>query len=975
MFRPAPLFQYHTSSTASMTRRLAAHALILIPLLYLAGSSIPRPRPVAAGRAGLVRLPATASIWLAASTPDERNSSAGLFETVKLKSIQEMAAFRFDASAIRGREVRSARLFLHKAGADMLRYLRVSTVSQDWTAGRSRQPYGPADGATYLWADANQHRAWSFPGSEFADVVMGMGHSITTYAELTRESDDWLSVPLTPELVYALATEHTDGLAVMDGGNPAFFNNVIHSAQARDHAPYIDVDVGDPIVEVPSPPHVMVGPAPDRAHMSTGAIAVELRPDPGVFFWRVTIDGRPVPRWQVPYPPGVAMTGREQDHIASGRTARPGPVVFHLDDLEPERPHTLTVVAVGRGGAESPRVQFQTAASPALSNSVQLGPLTPPTGAAALVDGGRSFVVWPVPGLVKISPETGVAMFGDMSADGRRPGSLNAVWDGQAIQLFGGRGEYVSYQLVISRVDRAHTLTDVRVVPGTLTGSAGVIGRGDIELHKNWYARNRAGSWQPAYTIPWERSRPIEIPDQARGIGGQTNQSMYVDVYIPKHAAAGSYAGTVVVESGPDRAALPVKLQVYDFALPDTLSFWPELNSYRVPANALDFHRLAHQHRLVFNPWVVRPALRGGGKDIEVLWDGYDSSAGPLLSGDAFRRNRRAGVPTPVMYLPFIDSWPTPLSPETYRYSGAWPGRGGDRAALTDHYMAAPYIGDGLSASYQDAFLEVERQFVEHFARQRWNRTEMQLFFGGKNTHRINFGTNIWWTTDEPYHWDDWLALQFFGHLWTQGRKALGANPATWSVRADVSRPMWTGRVLDTVVDTIYWGGFSDARSYRRAAWLSEHTGVKTRAYGTANAATASNTESVSTLVQVWLHGADAFLPWQTLGDEASLDQNDNVDGNTLLVPGTRFALRVVGDMRLKALRDGQQLIEYLVLLGDRYGLQREQIRAMLEKVIPLSAETTGVAVDEAGRQRFGVLESWQLAALRRALAELIASR
>jgi hypothetical protein len=959
-----------------MSIRAAKHTLALLLLLSLGGAS-PAPPPPAisqAVRTDVVRLTATASIWLADTTPHERNSSAGQSPIFKLKSIQEMAAIRFDARSVKGREVLSARLFLHKAGGNMLRYLRVSTVNQDWVAGASRRPYGPADGATYLWADVNDTRAWSYPGSEFADVVMGMGHSITTYAECKQEPGDWISVELTPELVYALVADHTDGLAVMDGGNPAYFNNFMHGAQAGSNAPYIEVEVGKPLIENPAAPQVGAEPAPAHAHIASGAIKVSIQPNPNVFCWKLELDGKPVPRWQVPYPPAVSQTGREQDHIRSGRTTRSGPVVFYLDNLEPHRSHTLAVAAIARGGSISPIVHLTVSSSSPLGESIQLVALARPLGAATPVKGGERFEVWPAPGLIKISPERGAAMFQDMAGDGGGT-APNAVWDGQTIQLFGGRGEYVSYQLVINRVDLTRPLTNVKVALGDLTGSAGAIGAGDIELFKNWYARNNKGQWQPAYFLPWERERSLEIPDRQRGIGDQHNQSMYVDVYIPKRAGAGTYRGTVTVEAGSDKAVLPIQLHVYDFALPDTLSFWPELNSYSVPANHLDYHRLAHQHRLVFNPWGVQPPLQGAGKDVHVQWNRYDASVGPLLSGEAFNGNRRAGVPTPVLYLPFEDSWPTPLSRQTYNYAGHWPGKGEATQYLVDHYMTASYIGDGLSQSYKDAFLAVQRQFVEHFTQQGWNRTEMQLFYGGKNTHRLDYGSNMWWTTDEPYHWDDWLALQFFSNFWAQGRRALGADPAIWSVRADLSRPMWTGRVLDTIVDSVYWGGFTNAKWYQRAAWLSENTGLRIRAYGAVNPASESNTQTVSTLLQVWLHGGNGFLPWQTLGNDASLDTNDNVAGNTLMVPGARFGIPVVGDMRLKALRDGEQIIEYLVILMERYQLEREQVEALLVKALPLSADSaTGAAQDDAEAGRFSTLQDWHIAALRRTLAELIVS-
>ena len=954
--------------------RAGALGLLLLLSLGVASSAPPPAVVPQAIRTGAVRLVATASIWLADTTPHERNSSAGRFPLVKLKSIQEMAAIRFDARPARGREVRSARLFLHTAGANLLRYLRVSTVSQDWVAGASPRPYGPADGATYQWADAYHARAWSYPGSEFADVVMGMGHSITTYAEYRQEPDDWISVELTPELVYALVADRSDGLAVMDGGNPANINNYVHGAQAESRAPYIDVEVGTPLVESPAAPRVRAEPAPSRAPIATGAIEVSIEPDPDVFCWTLELDGHPVPRWQVPYPPAVSQTGREQDHIRSGRATRSGPVTFVLDNLEPRRSYSLAVTAVARGGARSQAVRLTVSASAPLGESIQIGTLAPPRGTAAAARGGARFDVWPAPGLIKISPERGVALFQDMAGDGRGT-APNAVWDGRTIQLFGGRGEYVSYQLVINRVDLSRPLTNVKVVPGDLTGSAGVIGGGDIELFKNWYARNGNGQWQPAYLVPWERGRPLEIPDSRRGIADQRNQSMYVDVYIPRQAAAGTYSGTVTVEAGLDKAVLPIEVRVYDLTLPDTLSFWPELNSYSVPANLLDYHRLAHGHRLVFNPWVVRPVLQGAGKDVRVQWDQYDASVGSLLSGEAFKDNRRAGVATPVMYLPFEDSWPTPLSRQTYTYAGHWPGQGEARRYLVDHSMAAPYIGDGLSQGYKDAFLAVQRQFTEHFAQRGWRRTEMQLFFGGKSTHRLDYGSNMWWTTDEPYHWEDWLALQFFSNLWAQGRRALGADPAIWSVRADLSRPMWTGRVLDTIADTAYWGGFTNARWYQRAAWLSANTGLRSRAYGSANAATASNTQTVSMLLQVWAHGGDGFLPWQTLGNDASLDTNDNVAGNTLMVPGARFGIPVVGDMRLEALRDGQQIIEYLVILMERYHVSREQVGAALLDALPLSANrASGAAQDDAEAGRFSTLQDWHIAELRRALAELIVS-
>jgi hypothetical protein len=420
-----------------------------------------------------------------------------------------------------------------------------------------------------------------------------------------------------------------------------------------------------------------------------------------------------------------------------------------------------------------------------------------------------------------------------------------------------------------------------------------------------------------------------------------------------------------------------VSLKVHDFALPDRLAFWPQLNTYSMPKNWHAYFRLAHQHRCVHYYRSLAPDLKGSGKDIQVVWDNYDKLYGPLLDGSAFADCRRAGVPIETAALPFADSWPTPLTPETYAYKGYWPKRGDTVDGLNQHYMTCPPIEGGLSQSYKDAFLAVERQFIEHFRQKGWNSTEMQCVFVGKNTHRTQYGINMWWTTDEPYHWVDWLALRFFDRLFVQGRG--GESPKIWSTRADISRPQWQGLVLQGATDTVYYGTGAlagQAQSYRCRRLAAENP-LELRAYGSANADTASNHGSLLWILNAWLNGAGAALPWQSLGGDEALDKGDPAGGgNALLVPGDRFGLEVVADMRLKAFRDGEQLVEYLNLLARRRNLSREQLRHMVQQAVAFtSGAATGASPDNADALVFSTLKDWQLAGLRRELARLIMER
>jgi len=913
---------------------------------------------VASALAGdvVVKLPATADIWLSDANASERHTSAGKYRRFKLKTIQEMAVIRFDASSLRGREVQYAKLFLKPSGTHRMRYLRVSTVNQDWEEGNTTAPYGKADGATWWYAVSNTQKPWAWKGSHVADVIMTSGNTLATWAALHEEKGGWISIDIPPDLVYALIAKDTDGLAVADGGNLAYHNNFIYSREARGRAPYLAVALGGSLDTKPAVPRLEVEAASERAHIKRGALKVTIQPDPNAFCWRLQWNDKPIDRWRVKHP------------------AKPGPTVFYLEDMPPSETGRLTVIAVARSGKASPPTTVDVTTSPALALQPKLPALRPPGPGQPARQHTSLFRVWALPGVIKVSPEHAQAMFKDIGT-GNPSQHSNAVFDGTHIRLFGARGEYVSYQLCVEKITGG-VLHNITIVPQALKGpGAATIQPSDIELYKNWYARNTSKQWQPAYAIPLQVGEPFAIPDAQRGITTQSNQTIYVDVYIPKTATPGLYQGAITVAvAGSEALSLPLSVQVYNFALPDHLSFWPELNSYRVPHTyPLDYFRLAHQHRSVFMPWVLRPQVSGSGKAVKLDFTQYDKLAGPLLSGTAFRNNRRQGVPLKSMYLPFADSWPTELSKATYAYQGYWPKRGDKRAHLTQHYLTAPYIGDALSQAYKDGIHVAQQQFIDHFKDKGWTNTEMHAFYGGKNTHRIQYGANMWWTTDEPYHWDDWLALQFFLRHWQAGvQQNPGANPKQWLGRADISRPQWQGRVLDHLVGPVYFGTGAFMQ-YRRCRILAQETGLDVRSYGSFNPDNVSNTRTVVLLMNVWLNGGRAHLPWQTLGNDASLDTNDNVGGNAILVPGHRFGLSVVGDMRLKAARDGQQLVEYLELFRHKYHLSREQVKALvLARVTIQAGIQTGASADNADSLTISAMKAWKIAALRRALADMI---
>ena len=903
-------------------------------------------------------LKAVASAWLS-SYPGEENTSCGKGEQFKLKTYQECALLRFENGPRRGREVASARLFLKPAGPIKIRYLRLSTVNGDWTEGNGTKNYGPADGATFAQADSTAKRAWSWPGSEASDVIMTNGNTLACYGEIKDEADGWISVNVAPELIYALANNDTDGLAVLEGGTILLANNFFYSSHSKGNEPRLDITYGAEVKEAPAAPTLVAEGAAAQAHLKTGAAKIVISEAAGVACWKLKLDGKPVERWRVKHPESKGAT------------------TLVLEDLEPNSVHELETVAIARGGQTSEPTRVKFTSSPALPVPAEIQVKVPEksTGTAA---SNAVIRAWAFPPLVKLSPEKPELICGDEKAT-EHPQNGNAVWNGKSIQLCGARGEIVSYQLCIEKLGE-EPLSGVTVTPQELSGPGGVvIGVQNIELFKNWYAQNSAKQWQPAYGVPLPTGHEFSIPDPKRTLlPKQQNQSLYVDLFIPKTAAAGAYAGNIVVRVGGENAlTLPVALTVFDFTLPDELSFRPELNAYSTPAESEQYYRLAQQHRCVLNIRDKHQPIRltGSGKNVHVIWDEYDQYFGQMFSGDLFAGNHRAGMPLESLYLPYHDNWPTVLTQQTYNYAGHWPGKGESTEFIHEHSMKAPPIETALSQDYKDAFVAVEKQFIEHFKARGWTQTEMQMIFDGKDYQRLDFGANYWFTTDEPSHWNDWLAVRFFCKLWSDNRG--GADARIWPARADISRPQWQAATLDGVVNTVYFGtgGFSSPAMARRCETLAAQVPLKCNAYGGCNADNTSNTKTVAILLNAWLHGSEAFTPWQTLGNTASLDTNDeNGNGNSLLAPARRLGPAVVADIRLKAMRDGEQLIEYLNILAQRNGLNREQLRAMLLPSLNVNATVrAGANADDADALEASTIEPWRMAELRQRVADLIA--
>jgi len=859
-------------------------------------------------RAETLRLPATADVWLSHATPRESDTGAGGSPVFKLKSVQELAAIRFDLTSIRTRPLLAARLHLRGRGTYAPRWLRVSTVSSQWTEGRAERAYSGRDGASWNSPDIPRGTSWSWPGSSFCDVCMGAGNTEVHTLAVQRDAERWISVELPTSLVEAMACGISDGLALMEGGSPYMRNYYFQSAQSWEGVPWLELECADPSSgPPPTAPQLSLFADESRASLEGGATRVAVAYDSTAFAYRGWLDGKALESWQIPRPLHGDST------------------VFWLKDLQPSTPHTLSLQALSKVGLASTRTELSFRPSEALPEPAPLArsARTPRENAPA-----RPPSVWAEPALAKLDPVATLRL-DERGLEALRPWVSNAVWDGKRVRLAGARRETLSFQLVVQS-EGEDSLGSVTIRPLDLLSVNGdTLSHSSFKLYSLWYVQRADTRWQPSYLVPFEAGVPVDLSPSTNGPARASNRCLFIELELPDDATPGVYRGALSVEwQAGGTQQLPIELELVNWSLPRTPGFRIELNAYHVPKTALSYFRIARQNRCVFTPWVLSPRLRKGRAGPSLDWSEYDLLADSLLTGSAFPDDPR---PLEVLYLPFWESWPTTITPANYHYRGRWPKRGDPYRWMWDHPQSAPRIDRAFDASYLRAFAKVEGSFVDHFEQKGWNQTELHCFFGSKMRHRTDYGRSTWWNTDEPLYWTDWSALGFFLSLFDENLPP--QKRSQWLTRADVSRPEWLEGALDSRARIVYTGGQTSAAQARRCRELARSLHFRWQVYGAVNQEDAPVSDTVAWIARAWLDGARGALVWLSLGNAdswANYDPDDAPGTALLLAPSPAGRGRVVGDLRLKALRDAQQLSEWLELLETKEGLKRPQMESLV---------------------------------------------
>ncbi len=380
-------------------------------------------------------------------------------------------------------------------------------------------------------------------------------------------------------------------------------------------------------------------------------------------------------------------------------------------------------------------------------------------------DTKKTLKVWAIGDGIRVDPVSGELIENMQTHFGPVvngvPKKQNWVWDADrsTILLKAASNEVVACQVIVE-VDQP--IKGINIQSTDLTGPGGhKILSSNVALFRQWYhyvpisVAPRQGvryplkaGWYPDALIPFSATKhgaPFNIPGEdfysidKEGepeirLVEQTNQAVWMDVYVPNETPPGMYEGYLTITAESEKAQkIKLQLEVFDFDIPDEFHTTMEFMDYERVAHGpeeleLKIYRMAKQHRVTLSSTGVMPDTIGHGYDVEFDWDRFDNRWGKYFDGSAFVEGPGKGQPTTHILLPFDAR--VNRQDKTVKWWGKdWP---------------FPLPGDStnqhFTPEYDKAFSQKLFEFEDHFDQQGWKEPKMLFWPEGVDEPQLNLG-------------------------------------------------------------------------------------------------------------------------------------------------------------------------------------------------------------------------------------------
>ncbi|PCJ62870.1 MAG: hypothetical protein COA79_01720 [Planctomycetota bacterium] len=875
----------------------------------------------------------------------EKYTNSGKTKRIKLKGRQEFFVFDADISALKGKIITGALLHVNNASPkDPFYRVGVSSMSSVWKEGSAEKGYQKINGEACFSQVELGKRDWSFAGSTVLDVIFGLGHTTWKFADCTQPDDNgWQTVAVDPKVIAAKVAGISFGFAVndevgsewTDQDNKFKFrhypNRFCYSRHnKKNKAPYLEIWTSEKDSKGPN------------AVKYIKVITKGFKPGEALVKWITPSDvGKAgVIGYDVTYLDANGKSKHFPRYLIPMAGVVGGVCKMHIQDLafSANQKLSITIVPIDATGnkGESFTHKIQLSGAPNIVEIVSsIKPFPPSTDLPSV--GGIKIGVIDV--LDKVDPIKGNVS--PKHPKGYRGGNHLFSAAKKKIRLFGARNEFVWFQLVLEGQGENIQIT---------TDFSGEI---KADLYEPAYVGSKIGAVpDPLFPVGSSINIPVKIGKVK--VKGQKFHTVVCEVFIPHKANAGKSSHSIKISVGGKSLTIPIDLTVWDFTLPDKLSFISEMNSYRFNIkNNYELHRLAHKYRLVLNQlpygWKGSTAWRMSfnGDDFEG-WDWFHKNIGPLLDGSAFKGLPRGEMPVPALYTGFNENWPINIVGE---------------------YKSDYWIDSALSKSYVSKNKKAYAAFAKHMDKKGYHETFFEFYLNNKIYYRNKNTKSVCpWILDEPNRTQDFWALRYYGIMFHQAVDPVKGK-AKMIYRTDISYPEHGRETMWGVCDRVIIGGANPQKIRQKKDELNQWHSNYYGNYGSTNEVHEPNTQPAAWSLLSWSQGATGILPWQTIAKE-----KDWIKGSKtgLFYPhesGVKMSIR------LKSYTRGQQDIEYLTWYKMVYKADHFAVANALNKAVSLKATIHKTSETDAGKIKFAQADPQSLWQFRVAVGQAISNK
>ena len=513
--------------------------------------------------------------------------------------------------------------------------------------------------------------------------------------------------------------------------------------------------------------------------------------------------------------------------------------------------------------------------------------------------------------------------------------SRNWIYDGSKVKLSAARGEYVSFQVLLTN----RSASPLKGIGIGMSSFKMDTAEWNIkpELFLEWsvevktpstgYPRATLGSgWYPDALIPMQYIQqtavsgngwvyPLQLPDFNNRIDKQLSQIFWVDQYVPLDALPGKYTAEVNVSIDSIIKKIPVEITVWNFSVPNENNLKASLQhegfaSSMNEKEELEIYQLMKRNRVALMDPTYDPDLKvSPSGTLKVDWKSFDSRLKKYLTGEAFTKaygynyGPGYGEPFETFLLPF----------DIYGKHGTpgWPDIGKPDVELRD--------------SNQQKYISVIREVRDHLTPMiNDQKTEITAYLNG---------------LDESYFPEAWQRMRHYGNLFKKeypearfrvdgayndsAMDIIGHSISSWAVHTIEFDQQRLNKYNGLGINQWIYGPLLYESKIN--SWVGSCTFIDLPLV---------NDRALSW--SIWKYRAHSWISWgvgagwksawydpetwksANDGGNASFDMK-KMNGNALLVYAPGIVPNVDGacpSIRLKMMRDGVQEYEYLKLLS-----------------------------------------------------------